>query len=521
MTTKPSKAKKKLKIKDVLQPSTELKAGKRSRGRPPSKKTIEAIDLAALKQSMLLDNVEQLIEDKQVQEAMNQGVKELLVPYTPNTNQQELHALLRQYRYAVVVVHRGFGKTWLAMNELIRRAWECTKRDGGVFAYIAPEKLQAKYVAWDKLKVFVQNLPVTIHEADLSITFPNNSVIRLYGADNPHRIRGQHFSYIVLDEVGQMPSDIWTEACYPALQANKGGALFIGTPKGENFFKEIYDSAKGKDNWLAFLKPVTETTVFSPEQIKEFLIEQGEQKFEQEYLCSFEAGMQGSFFDYLFASEELNLVGDVPWNPDQPVITAWDIGINDPTSIWFIQRDSADADRFRVIDFYEAAHPDFMTHLKAVLAKPYLYAEHYMPHDINKRIGLGTLTRYELCLKNGLKVKIASKEVKPEEGIAMVQRLLPRCRFDLNKCKAGITHLKSYSSKQDRMTGEFLKDAVHDKHSHAADAFRYLAVGLRKSHGQDAKHLAYAISAYDYFSPSTAGRTNDEADYEYDPFNIP
>jgi len=163
-------------------------------------KALEHIDLLSLKQEFLLDDVENLIKEQQRRKDM-EGVKELLVPYTPNPNQQELHDLLAKYRYAVVVVHRGFGKTWLAMNELIKRAWECKKRDGGVFAYIAPEKLQAKYVAWDKLKVFVENMPVTIHEADLSITFPNRSVIRLYGADNPHRIRGQHFSYIVLDEV--------------------------------------------------------------------------------------------------------------------------------------------------------------------------------------------------------------------------------------------------------------------------------------------------------------------------------
>lgn len=482
-------------------------------------KTLEHIDLLSLKQEFLLDDVENLIKEQQRQRDM-EGVKELLVPYTPNPNQQELHDLLAKYRYAVVVVHRGFGKTWLAMNELIKRAWECKKRDGGVFAYIAPEKLQAKYVAWDKLKVFVENMPVTIHEADLSITFPNRSVIRLYGADNPHRIRGQHFSYIVLDEVGQMPRDIWTEACYPALQANKGGALFIGTPKGDNFFKEIYDSAKEKSGWLAYLKPVTETVVYTKEAIEEFKIEQGEEKFEQEYMCSFDAALQGSFYDYLFASEELNLVGDVPWNPDEPVFTSWDLGIHDPTSVWFVQRDSMDSTRFRIIDFYEDANPDFLHHVKNVLRRPYLFSEHYMPHDINKRLGLGTLTRYELCLKHGMKVKVATKEIKPEEGITMVQRLITKCRFDERKCKEGIAHLRAYSSKQNRLTGEFSSDPVHDKHSHAADAFRYLAVGLRKSHGHDAPHLSYALSSYDYFNPSYSGRTNDEADETgFDIFN--
>lgn len=490
----------------------------RPKGRPPSPAKVEQIDLAVLKQSVLLDNVESLIEEKQRQELA--GVKTCVIPYTPNRDQQELHSLLEQYRYAVVVVHRGFGKTWLAMNELIRRAWDCPKKDGGVFAYIAPEKLQAKNVVWNKLKFFVQDLPVTIHEAELSITFPNNSIIRLYGADNPHRIRGEHFSYIVLDEVGQMPKDIWIEACYPALQANKGGALFIGTPKGDNFFKEIWDSSLAKTNWLSHLRTVEQTSVYTLEQRQEFYIEQGADKYEQEYLCSFEASLKGSFFDHFFTSPDLTLIGEVPWDPDQPVMTAWDIGINDPTSIWFIQQDQFDKTRFRVIDFYEVAHPDFLTHVKAVHAKPYTYSHHYMPHDINKRMGLGTLTRYELCRQNGMDVKIATKEIRPEEGISMVQRLLPKCKFDITKCSAGVNHLKGYSAKQNRMTGEFSKDANHDKHSHAADAFRYFAVGLRKSHGLGSKHLAYAENAYDYFSPSTSGRSHHEADYEYDFFDI-
>lgn len=513
--------KNKLKEGEVFTSSNKPEKKKRGRpaGRPLGEKKTKELDLKTLKQNLLLDNVEQLIAEKQRKEM--EGVKTCVVPYTPSSHQLEVHDLINKHRFGVVVVHRGWGKTWLAANELVRRAWACQAPQGGKFIYVAPEKLQAKKIVWKELKYFVKDLPHTVNEAELLITFPNGSSVELAGADNPDRLRGQHPHFVVLDEVAQMPKDTWYEAIYPSLRANQGGALFIGTPKGDNLFKELFEHGKKGKSWFSYLKTIYDTAVATPDEIEDLRATMPEHKFEQEYLCSFDASVQGSFFDYLFASEDLQLIGEVPWNPDQPVMTAWDVGINDPTSVWFIQQDSMDRDKFRVIDFYEESHPDFLVHLKAVLGKPYIYSDHYMPHDINKRVGLGTLTRYELCRKNGMSIKIATKEIRPEEGIAMAQRLIPKCKFDMSKCAVGINHLKLYSAKQNRMTGEFSKEAHHDKHSHAADAFRYFAVGLRKSHGSDARHLAYAESSYDYFSPSTAGRAqHDTSDYDYDPFNF-
>lgn len=514
-------ARKKITIPKLLKPS--LKTTRKDPSKPLSEKRVKEskeVDLLLLKQEMLLPGAQDIILAKQRAE-ISQGIKQLIIPYTPSIHQQEVHALTDTARFGVVVVHRGWGKTWLAANELIRRAWACTSPQGGKFIYIAPEKLQAKKIVWRELKYFVKDLPHSINEAELVISFPNGATVELAGADNPDRLRGQHPHYVVLDEVAQMPRDTWYEAVYPSLRAHKGGALFIGTPKGDNLFRELYDHAQSAKGWFAYRKTIFDTNVATEEDIEDLMITMPKHKFEQEYLCSFDAAIQGAYFDYLFSSVELNLVGDVPWDPGEPVFTGWDIGINDPTSIWFFQKDKFDSTRLRVIDFYEKAHPDFNEHLKAVQNKPYVYSSHYMPHDINKRVGLGSSTRYELCLKHGMDVKIASKTIDPQEGITMVQRLIPLCKFDSIKCREGLAHLKQYTARQNRQTGEFDTEAKHDAHSHAADAFRYIAVGMRKSHGRDASHLAYAQSSYDYFNPSNAGRSsNEQSDFEYDPFNI-
>ena len=65
---------------------------------------------------------------------------------------------------------------------------------------------------------------------------------------------------------------------------------------------------------------------------------------------------------------------------------------------------------------------------------------------------------------------------KVADGVSSVRVLLPSCYFDRTKAEKGIEALENYRKKQDQRTGEFLESAIHDKFSHGADAFRYLAV---------------------------------------------
>ncbi len=515
----PRTKKKTLEQKKLLKDSKEAKTGKK--GRPLGAKSIEKVDLLTLKQSLLLDNVEELVENKQREEmlASTEGVKEIVIPYTPSIHQQEVHQLLDSHRFAVVVVHRGWGKTWLAANELVRRAWSCPSKQGGKFIYVAPEKLQAKKIVWRELKFFVKDLPHHLNEAELVITFPNNSSIELAGADNPDRLRGQHPHYVVLDEVAQMPRDTWYEAVFPSLRANKGGALFIGTPKGDNLFKELYDHATHTKSWLAYRKTIFDTNVATDEEIEELRHTMPLPKFEQEYLCSFDAAIQGTYFGPIIDDANRNLVGTVPYDPVQPVITAWDLGTTDSTAIWFVQRDKTDQRLLRIIDFYENSEKDIFHYIQYVKAKPYIYDHHIMPHDVTQVSWETGRTRLDLLRQHGMTIRIA-KKIGIQEGISMAQTLLYTCRFDETKCREGLSHLRQYRAKQDRKTGEYLDEPVHDQHSHAADAFRTLASGLKDAITTDKSRMAYAEASYNYFNPALSGRSSsDEADYDYDPFN--
>jgi phage terminase large subunit len=486
-------------------------------GRPSSPKKDKQLDLKILKQAMLLDNVEHRIEEQQ--QVLQSGIKELTIPYTPSIHQQEVHKLLDSHRFGVVVVHRGWGKTWLAANELIRRAWACAAPQGGKFIYVAPEKLQAKKIVWKELKFFVKDLPHTANEAELTITFPNGSSIELAGADNPDRLRGQHPHFVVLDEVAQMPRDIWYEAVYPGLRANQGGALFIGTPKGDNLFKELFEHGKTAKGWVSYMKTIFDTSVATKEEIEDLRLTMPLPKFEQEYLCSFSAAIQGTYFGPIIDDAGRGIVADVPIDPATPIITAWDLGTTDSTVIWFVQKDKHDSRIIRIVDYYENSEKDVFHYIAVIKNKGYSYDHHIMPHDVTQVSWETGRTRLDLFRQHGLTIKIARK-VGIQEGISMAQTMLYTCRFDAVRCKDGLSHLRQYRAKQDRRTGEYLEDPLHDQHSHAADAFRTLATGLKDNLSTDKLKNAYAMTAYDYFDPTNSGRQpNDQSDFEYDIFN--
>ena len=194
-------------------------------------------------------------------------------------------------RFAVLVIHRRAGKTLLAVMKLIDSALRCT-RERGRFAYLAPELKQAKGIAWDYLKHYALKYPGTTHnESELWVEFPNGARVRLYGADNPNSLRGMYFDGVVVDEVAQMPLELWGEVLVPALNdsGRHGWALFIGTPQGINLFSDIYFKADGNSGWYRSLQTVYQTDVFTPIEIEELRGQMTPSQFRQEMMCDFQA----------------------------------------------------------------------------------------------------------------------------------------------------------------------------------------------------------------------------------------
>lgn len=205
--------------------------------------------------------------------------------------QKEIHKILDEHRFSVLVAHRRFGKTVISVNQLILRAAK-DQIQNGMYAYVAPYRNQAKAIAWAYLKRYTGCIPDRkINEQELSIVLPGNITIRIFGADNADALRGLYFDGIVLDEVAQMRREVWTEIIRPALSDRLGWALFIGTPKGSNLFHELYLHAETDTSgeWKALSYRVTDTDALPESEVEQLKKEMGENAFRQEYMCDFSA----------------------------------------------------------------------------------------------------------------------------------------------------------------------------------------------------------------------------------------
>lgn len=196
-------------------------------------------------------------------------------------------------RFVVLVLHRRAGKTEIALKKLLDAASKNTL-DLPFYAYVAPLKVQAKTIAWSRLKQMVAPLArlgqVEVNESDLFISLPwNGAVIRIFGADDPDRLRGVRLDGCVIDEVAQVKPDVWEEVIQPALADRKGFAWFIGTPKGVNLFSNLYFAAQGKAEWWTALYTVYDTEALEPAEVERLKGSMSEATFAREFLCDFSA----------------------------------------------------------------------------------------------------------------------------------------------------------------------------------------------------------------------------------------
>jgi len=406
------------------------------------------------------------------------------IPYKPREHQLKIHELLDGNRFAVVVAHRRFGKTVAALNHIIREA-VLNEQETPRYAYIAPTYGQAKRVAWDYLVKYTTPLGGTNNISELRVDFWGRR-IQLYGSDNPDSLRGQFFDGVIVDEVGDQNPKIWTDIIRPSIVDRKGWCLFIGTPKGHNHFKELRDRAKTEEGWGLLEFKASETGVVDDTELKAAKNEMGEDKYRQEFECSFDAAVEGSYFGQILNElEEKKHMQEIPREELSRTFTAWDLGMGDSTSIWVAQLVGTEV---RLIDYYENHGVGLDHYVKWIKDNDYLKAEHILPHDVRVReLGTGK-SRMEMLEEAGLEVKIAPR-MGLDDGIQAVRRLLPRCWFNVPQVQIGLNCLRNYRRDYDEKRKIFYERPLHDWSSHGSDSFRYLALGLDEGHSTWSKPI--------------------------------
>jgi len=199
---------------------------------------------------------------------------------------------------------------------------------------------------------------------------------------------------------------------------------------------------------------------------------------EEAFTASIEGAYYGKQMDRIM---EQGRIMSVPWIPELPVDTWWDLGIaakkKDAMSIIFTQDVGLE---IHIIDFYGNSGEGLQHYIKYLNEKPYVYGSHWAPHDIEmKELGTGK-TRLEMAQRMGLNFNTLPR-IGFIDGIDAVRVTLDRCWFDEEKTQELFKALKAYRKEWDDVLGRFKDRPLEDWSCDASDAMRMLAVGHREN----------------------------------------
>jgi phage terminase large subunit len=420
-------------------------------------------------------------------------VTQIMLPnqWEPRHYQQPLWSYLHGGgKRAVAIWPRRHGKDDVALHFTACAAHERV----GPYWHLLPQQNQARKAIWDAVDphtgkrridgAFPKELRETTREQDMMIRFKSGSTWQVIGSDNYDALVGSPPIGVVFSEWALSNPQAWS-LIRPILAENGGWAIFITTPRGLNHAKRMYDMGLELPDWFAERLTATETGVFSQQQLDTELAElisergdeDGEAIFQQEYMTSFSAGLPGAYYAKIIDRlEQDDRITAVPYNPQAQVHTAWDLGRNDATAIWFIQRHGTG---WAVIDYLANASVGIDYYVKALKDKPYNYGEHLLPHDAeNEQLVSTTGSIKDTVEGMGLSgVRIVPRTKSVANDINEVRQILPLCWFDKEKTEKGLDALRSYRRVWDERLKAYRDTPLHDWASDPADAFRTFAIG--------------------------------------------
>jgi diadenosine tetraphosphatase ApaH/serine/threonine PP2A family protein phosphatase len=417
--------------------------------------------------------------------------------WEPRSDQMKLWSYLENGgKRAVEVAHRRWGKDDVALHFTATAAQERV----GNYWHMLPKYDQARKTIWDAInpktgkkridEAFPEQIRKRTNQQAMLIEFKTGSMWQLVGSDNFNSIVGSPPIGIVLSEWAIANPMAWAYLA-PILEENGGWALFIYTSRGNNHGKTTYEHALNKEGWFAEKLPATYTPVFSGEQLENikqeyiniFGQELGIAMFNQEYLCSWEGAVLGAYLAAQISQARLDgRITNVPHRTGIEVDTFWDLGIDDSMAIWFMQ---PVGQSYNFIDYYKATGYGLEHYSKLLKSKPYIYGNHYMPHDVEQREMTNSevaKSRREVAEDLGIKPVQTVQRARNMDTIIQVhipacRNILAQCWFDAERCQAGISALENFRAKYDEKQKVLQNRYLHDWSSHGASAFRTFAVG--------------------------------------------
>ena len=198
-----------------------------------------------------------------------------------------------QARFKVVCCGRRWGKTHLGVLKCIQVA-----AGGGHAWWVAPT-YPIGLLGWEILMSILRPVPnLEVSLGNKKVVFPSGGWVQIKSAERVHGLRGESLDYVVLDEVADIDPLAWTEALRPALADRRGGAMFIGTPRGQANWMYDYLWEKTYQHgdydpgitWKGWQHPTASNPYIPQEEIEDARKDMSEIGFLQEFLAEFVAG---------------------------------------------------------------------------------------------------------------------------------------------------------------------------------------------------------------------------------------
>ena len=343
--------------------------------------------------------------------------------------------------------------------------------------------------------------------ADMKLTVASvggTSLIQVFGTNMGQYIslRGKPSNGAVLTEFAyQDPRG--DEIISPMIRKTGGWRAYNSTPNGNNHYKERFFRAKNNPDCYTILATVDDTFDHNGNRLvteadiqKERDDGKSEDFINQEYYCSFNQGIEGTYLgrqlqDVRNTGRMLSLAYDETF----PIQTAWDLGVGDFMTIVFYQ---TIGNWVHILDYLEATGYSFVYYAQKLQEKHhdfgYYYGKHYAPFDIKNR-EMGSLdhretramTRQEKAEKIGIEFEEVDK-ISFESSTDNARAIMRRCKFntDSKGVRLLITHLEQWGRKWNDIAQQYSDFEDKNIHTHAGAAFRYMATVVTEE-----THTAY------------------------------
>ena len=399
-------------------------------------------------------------------------------------------------KHCEIVWHRRSGKDELGLHWTAVAAFKRVAQ----YWYMLPEYSQARKAIWDAInphtgrkridEAFPLELRTTTRNDEMKIIFKNGSSFQAVGSDDPSKLVGSPPAGIVYSEWA-LSNPATRAYLRPILMENGGWQIFNTTPRGRNHAYTTLEAAKKNPEAFAQVLDATETGVFTRAQLEtelqnyiaDFGEDYGRSKFEQEYLCSFDAANLGAILArQITISERKGLINDeIEFDPHgQPIQISADLGRRDTATWWFWQPCIGG---YNIIDYdsgFGIDAEEWCERLNKRLSKYKLAGNRdalgviWLPHDARTKTFSAKESAIEIFLRQFGQKKV---DITPMTSIAdrinAARVVLPRVRFNASNCKIGLDGLRAWSYAYNDVTKTFGSNPLHDWASHDGDGFSY------------------------------------------------